>query len=146
MTSRGAMYNMKMFLWACRRGVVDHSKGSTYRSAPDCSWYVEVCGLLGSCGVDCLLDCDRAHKRASFYHTLLPPHLQQHWSTALFRQSRCIPLMLPKQIQNEVHFLILINHSAPRFSDFFSLTKNSLSLAKIDCCLRFGHVLVYVRQ
>lgn len=62
-----------------------------------------------ACSVDCGHHCDGAHKRVSITPYNHVHHLQ-HGSTSLFKQHRHIPPALPKQIENELHFLISINH------------------------------------
>lgn len=101
-----------------------------------------------ACREDCLHHCDRAHKEPllprsatfSTYNNIGPQSCSN--STAAF-----LP-RYPKQIQNELHFLILINHPSSQppgsltfFFFFFPLTKNSLSPAKIDCCLQLAMCL-----
>ncbi len=113
------MYKVKMVLQACRSEAVSHTKRSTNGSVgplcpgPDIHARVQATKLVwrfAACWEDCLHHCDRAHKRASITTLCHLQHLQQHWSSALFKQHHCIPPALPKQIQNELHFLILINH------------------------------------
>lgn len=127
--SKGVMYKVKMVLRAHRSGAVSHTKGNTNGSVgplcggPDIHAQIRANKLVWrfvACWEDCLHHYDRAHKRASITTLCHLQHLQQHWSTALFKQHRCIPPALPKQIQNELHFLILINH--PHFQPPGSLT------------------------
>lgn len=100
---------------------------------------------FAACREDRLHHCDRAHKRSSITTLCHLQHLQQHWSAALFKQHHCIPPALPKQIQNELHFLVLINHPRSQppgsLTFFFYSLKNSLSSAKIDCCLHLAMCL-----
>ncbi len=117
--SRGAMYKVKMVLRACRSGAVSHTKGSTNRSVgpqwPGADIHIQtqankLVWSFVACWEDCLRRCDRAHKRASITTLCHLQHLQQHRSTVLFKQHRCIPRALLKQSKNEHHFLVLINH------------------------------------
>lgn len=152
--SKGAMYKVKMVLRACKSGAVSHTQGSTNVSVgplclgPDVHTQTQASKLVWrfvACPEDCLHYCDRAHKRASITTLCHIQHLQQHWSTASFKRHRCIPPALPKQIQNELYFLILINHPSSQppgwFFDFFFLTVKLLSPPKIDCCLQLAMCL-----
>lgn len=62
----------------------------------------------------------------------------------MFKQHCCIPAVVPKQIQNELHFLILINHPSPQLPGsltFLFFHREKLSPAKIDHCLQLAMCL-----
>lgn len=96
-----------------------------------------------ACPGDCGHHCDGAHKRVSINLYNHVHHLQ-HWSTSLFKQHCHIPPALPKQIENELHFLISINHLSSQPLGWFFFF---LPLPTYDWLLSsVGHVLFYERQ
>lgn len=120
----------------------------------DSSQTSHVCRLEACRDRGRLHHCDQAHKKSLLYHALPPsaPTKTSRSAASIETSTRRIPPALTKQIQNELLFLILINHPSSQppgtlLVDFFIFVslppslKNSFSPARIDCCLRLAMCL-----